>query len=312
MAARRKPYFPLQPPGTCCRLVAAGNTESTTMDLRLACADFTFPLLSHDHALDLVAMLGVEGVDIGLFPDRSHLQQKDFLDNPSQGARELVTKVRDRGLVLADIFHQSALDLKELSENHPDATERKKSREFFLRTLEFVQLCEAPHMTSLPGIEWESDPPGDSLKRASEEQAWRVEKASEAGVVYATEPHMWSVAPTPETIFELLEMTPGLTLTLDYTHYTARGVADAAIEPLWKHASHFHARCSAQDKLQTSLANNTIDWKGVVHAADQADYQGFFGLEYVVMDVEVVEDVDNLSETIRLRDLLEDLAGGKA
>ena len=30
------------------------------------------------------------------------------------------------------------------------------------------------------------------------------------------------------------------------------------------------------------------------------------------MDVEVVEDVDNLSETIRLRDLLKDLAGGKA
>ena len=26
------------------------------MKLRLACADFTFPLLSHDHSLDLIAM----------------------------------------------------------------------------------------------------------------------------------------------------------------------------------------------------------------------------------------------------------------
>ncbi len=37
------------------------------MTPRLACADFTFPLLPHDKSLDLIAMLGFEGVDIGLF-----------------------------------------------------------------------------------------------------------------------------------------------------------------------------------------------------------------------------------------------------
>lgn len=43
------------------------------MQLKLACADFSFPLLSHDGALDLIAMLGFDGVDIGLFEGRSHL-----------------------------------------------------------------------------------------------------------------------------------------------------------------------------------------------------------------------------------------------
>ncbi len=43
------------------------------MSLKLACADFTFPLLPHDKSLDLIAMLGFEGVDIGLFEGRSHL-----------------------------------------------------------------------------------------------------------------------------------------------------------------------------------------------------------------------------------------------
>ena len=37
------------------------------MKWKLACADFTFPLLRHDQSLDLIAMLGFEGVDIGLF-----------------------------------------------------------------------------------------------------------------------------------------------------------------------------------------------------------------------------------------------------
>ena len=44
------------------------------MKLRLACADFTFPILPHDQVLQLIAMLGIKGVDIGLFEDRSHLR----------------------------------------------------------------------------------------------------------------------------------------------------------------------------------------------------------------------------------------------
>ena len=35
------------------------------MKAKFACADFTFPLLSHAHALDLIANLGFQGVEIG-------------------------------------------------------------------------------------------------------------------------------------------------------------------------------------------------------------------------------------------------------
>ena len=41
------------------------------MEHKLACADFTFPLLPHDQALALIAMLEFDGVDIGLFEERS-------------------------------------------------------------------------------------------------------------------------------------------------------------------------------------------------------------------------------------------------
>ena len=33
--------------------------------LKLACADFTFPLLLHDGALELIGLLDFDGVDIG-------------------------------------------------------------------------------------------------------------------------------------------------------------------------------------------------------------------------------------------------------
>src|ERR1041385_8229426 len=58
-----------------CRKKSAKDSISKgeTMKLKLACADFAFPLLPHDRVLDLIAMLEFEGVDIGLFEGRSHL-----------------------------------------------------------------------------------------------------------------------------------------------------------------------------------------------------------------------------------------------
>ena len=58
------------------------------MKVKLACADFTFPLLSHQNALQLIAMLGFSGVDIGLFAGRSHLRpEKAVIDSPRFASR---------------------------------------------------------------------------------------------------------------------------------------------------------------------------------------------------------------------------------
>jgi sugar phosphate isomerase/epimerase len=97
---------------------------------------------------------------------------------------------------------------------------------------------------------------------------------------------------------------PDLTLTLDYTHFTRSGLPDSAAEPLIAHASHFHARGARKGRLQTSLQKNTIDYARVLRALRQADYKGYVGVEYVWVDWEHCNEVDNLSETIQLRDFL--------
>ena len=55
------------------------------MTFRLACADFTFPLLSHEQSLDVISMLGFDGVDIGLFEGRSHLHPSREFAAPGGG-----------------------------------------------------------------------------------------------------------------------------------------------------------------------------------------------------------------------------------
>jgi len=273
------------------------------MQLRLACADFTFPLLSHREVLKLIAMLGFEGIDIGLFEGRSHLQPSQVLGNLARSASELSSQVRDQGLEFADIFYQ-AKSFQDVAANHPEPDERRQGRDLFLRMLEFTLRCNARHMTGLPGVDWPDEAHDTSLQRCAEELTWRVEQATHVGVVYSVEAHLGSVVPTPEATQQLVALSPGLTLTLDYTHFTYQGYSDDACELLMPHASHYHARAARQARLQAPLKDNVIDFPRVLRAMERAHYPGFVGVEYVWIDWEHCNEVDNLSETILLRDQL--------
>ena len=281
------------------------------MNLRLASADFSFPLLSHRDALKLIAMLGFEGVDLGIFQDRSHVQPSHVLGRLPQAAAELSDLVEECGLKIADIFYQAS-EFPVVAANHPDEAERAKGRELFRRMLEFALRCNAAHMTSLPGVEWEGVPHDTSLKRSAEELAWRAEHAKQAGIIFSVEAHLGSVAPTPEEALKLVSLAPGLTLTVDYTHFTYLGISDDECEKLIPHASHFHARCAHRGTLQSLSTRNTIDYPRVLRAMEQTGYSGYVGVEYVWQDWINLKEVDNLSETIQLRDLLRANAPARA
>lgn len=274
------------------------------MTLRLACADFTFPLLPHDKVLQLIAMLDLQGVDVGLFEQRSHLWPScEFADLPG-AARRLKTQLDDLGLQAADIFLQMDPDFTAYAVNQPDAGRRAKARDWFVRTLEYANATGARHVTALPGVHFAEETHADSLARTVDELAWRVEQAQEAGIVFGVEAHVGSIAPDPASAAELIRCVPGLTLTLDYTHFTRAGIADAEIEPLVAHASHFHIRGARPGRLQASFAANTIDYGRVVEVAQSHNYPGWFGLEYVWQEWEHCNECDNVSETILYRDFL--------
>src|ERR1017187_1302403 len=220
----------------------------------LATADFTFPLLPHDQALNLISMLGFEGVDIGLFEGRSHLQPTTQFRNLRKNARALGRKLAERGLRPADIFLQ--------------------------------------------------EPRAASFGRCCEELAWRCEQARSRGITFAVEAHIGSLVPAPKDALRLLQATPGLTLTLDYTHFVRRGIGEAEVEPLIAYASHFHARGARKGRLQSSLKQNTIDYARILSVMKNLGYRGYIGIEYVWIDWEHCNEVDNLSEVILLRDFI--------
>jgi len=271
---------------------------------KLACADFTFPLLPHDKVLQLIGMLEFDGVDIGLFEERSHLWPSRQFEDVEKSAARLRAGLERHGLVAADVFLQMAPDFTPLAINHPEAERRARARDWFARTLDYAATVGAGHVTTLPGVFFPGRSQDDCWNRAVEELAWRVSRARDYRIAFAVEAHVGSIAPDPKSAASLIRQVPGLTLTLDYTHFTRLGINDAEVEPLVQFASHFHVRGACPGRLQAPLRQSTIDYRRVLEVMAQTAYSGWLGIEYVWTEWEHCNECDNLSETILFRDFL--------
>jgi sugar phosphate isomerase/epimerase len=270
------------------------------MKLKLSCADFSFPLLSHDAALQVTALLGLRGVDIGLFAGRSHLRPENELKAPQKNGAALGRRLKQHGLAAADIFLQVHENFADFALNHPEAARRKFARQQFLKTLDYAAAAGSDHITLLPGVIFKSELRKVSLARAAEELSWRVGQAAALDLTVAVEPHVGSIIDTPERALELAALVPGMGFTLDYAHFTRIGFPDSRIEPLTARATHFHARCARKDRLQCGLKENTINFARVLQALNRHRFNGWLALEYVWIDWEHCNEVDVLSETVQL------------
>jgi sugar phosphate isomerase/epimerase len=280
------------------------------LNVKLSACDFTFPKLEWEQTLRLGRDLGVQAMDISLFEGRSHLEPETVLASPAHWAARVTAAVQARELGISDVFGQAGRAAEENALNDPDGQVRQKAGQFFYRILEFAARCNCSHLTLLPGVRFEGEAYEDSLKRSSEQLTWRAEAARKMGITLGVEPHIGSIASTPESARRLLDMTPGLTLTLDYCHFAFQGIPDDQVEPLLGSASHFHARGACKGKLQAAINQNTVDYPRVLRAMRRCGYTGFIALEYVWIEWMRCNEVDNLSETILLRDLLRASASG--
>jgi sugar phosphate isomerase/epimerase len=282
------------------------------MKLKLSCTDFSFPLLPHQAALKLISLLGLRGVDIGLFAGRSHLRPETELRAPIKNGERLRRQLARHGLSAADVFLQVHENFTDFALNHPASSRRKFARSQFSRTLDYAAAAGSKYITLLPGVMFRNESRVKSLGRAADELSWRVERAARTKLTVGIEPHVGSITDTPARALELAAMAPGLGFTLDYAHFTRVGFSDARIEPLAARATHFHARCARKGRLQCSFKENTIDFGRALKALNRHRFKGWLALEFVWIDWEHCNEVDVLSETIQLRDVLFAAAKGIA
>ena len=108
-----------------------------------------------------------------------------------------------------------------------------------------------------------------------------VAAGADGGLAVSIEPHLDSVTDTPERTLRMLAAVPGLTLTLDYSHFVHAGFRQPEYEALDPHARHMHVRQAAPGRLAAPVAEGTIDYRRALGHLRDIGYQGAFTTEYV-------------------------------
>lgn len=271
--------------------------------MKLSCADFTFPLLPHADVVALIKLLGLQGVDLGIFAGRSHWTPERVLADIPDAVKQIRSSLDRHGLTPADVFLQTGPEPSVHAANDPDAAVREKNRQTFRGILDFTVRLGAKHLTGLPGVWHTGIEKAKDWKVAIEEAIWRRTEAAQAGIEYAVEPHVGSLTSDPESALRFVRESE-TTLTLDYGHFVYQGRSPAEADILLPHASHFHARGGASGKLQSTIKENIIPFPAIRDALQRRNYPGWICLEYVWVDWEGCNRTDNVAETILLRDLL--------
>ncbi len=272
--------------------------------IKLACPDFTWPLMPHTTALDLIRSLDFEAVVLGLFGNRSHIRPEVVREDVPKWAGILGERTGRAGLEVADLFVQAWTDVETMAVNNPDAKQRADGDAFFLDMLELARRLNSPGITTLPGVRFGDESWDASIRRSAEGLKWRVDQAAKHDILVSIEPHLGSNVDTPDKVAQLVELAPGLKLSLDYPQFTCAGFSDSEVEPLLVHNRQLHCRGGAVGMMQASFRDNTIDYRHIVERLKEMDFSGYVSIEYVWMDWLDCNRTDNISETIQFRDLV--------
>ncbi len=278
--------------------------------MKLGCADFTWPLMTHTDVVRHIAMLGFDGMDLGLMEGRTQIQPGMVRQDVALWSGVVGERLGAAGLEAADVFFVPSFNLTDLAANHPDPAERDGGHESFLDILEFTRRIGAPGMTMNGGIPIEGQSTSDSLRLSAEELTRRVEAAAAQDIEVRVEASVNSNTPTPEMALDLVDAVPGLKLTIDYCHFVYQDIPESEVHPLLEHAAHFQCRGAAPGRMQVNFQENTIDYRGVLERLIAQGYDAYFSIEYVWIDFWDCNRTENTMETIQFRDFVKAVLAG--
>src|SRR5262249_51794889 len=144
----------------------------------------------------------------------------------------------------------------------------------------FAVALEAPGITLSPGLAHPAEDV-EAYDRTVAALREMVNGAKQARLRVSIEPHMDSMAQTPEIALKLVKDVPDLSLTLDWAQMICQDIAHDDILELVPHARHIQIRQAARAQLQTPFDRGRIDVKRVVKDVLKAGYEGLMCVEYM-------------------------------
>jgi len=270
------------------------------------CVTFSFSALPFERAVKLIALLELERVDVDCYMSSRHVPASEVAADPHAAASRIRRATEDAGVGVSQLFFTFGLQFADRAANSPDAAVQHENERITRAMATCARDCGAHGLTTLPGVMWPELGPERSLELAARALRPLVDIAGDAGLPLQVEPHLDSVADTPERARALIEQTPGLRLTLDYSHFLARGDGPDDVHPLLPFAGHFHARHAARGYLQTRARDSELDFGDIYRRLRACGYRGDICLEPTpgggwggAQPVDVVSEVVQLHEVFR-------------
>lgn len=269
----------------------------------LACHTWAFNDLTLQEALGTIARLGFRRVDIGSGPN---LNAPKAAAEPRQVALEIKRDLEAFNLTVSDLY------LLHPRISLADEDKRQKEIELFRQLLPFAVELGAPGITLSPGLAHPSDD-REAQDRTVAALREMVKAGKEAGLRISIEPHMDSMAQTPDAALAMVKDVPGLEITLDWSHMLCQDIKHDAVLPLLEHTRHVQLRQAAKGKLQTPYDKGKLDVVKVVAALKAVNYEGVVTVEYMnTPGWHGMVSVNTIRESARLRDDLKAARDAKA
>jgi sugar phosphate isomerase/epimerase len=274
---------------------------------KLAGAAWSFVGTDLVESANIWRALEIESMDLLAIPGASVDAQE--IDRDPQGQAR---RFKEPGMNLSNLLYIFGADFADRAINSSDASVRARNTDTLKNVLECCNAADIPSLLILPGVDQPDMSHDDALALSAEVITEMTSVATEASVLLIFEPHVESILESPSETLGFLQQHPDLKIALDYAHFIAQGYGCSDVDPLVPYTGHFHLRQGANKQLQARWEEGEIDFVEVVGNLQEAGYDGYLTLEYEHepgwMDM---DKVDVMTETIKMRNTVKPLLGGK-
>ena len=204
--------------------------------MKLGYSTWGMPKLSIDIAVERIASLGYDGLEISVLP--AWTTSIDTLDAAER--KRILKLVNDKGLTISAISGHASLLESDPAENAKNLQRLKDAIDL---AVEWEQNGRIPYVNTLSGgrtADWEAQ-----HAIFAERLLPAAEYAAAKGVTLAMEPHVDGLVDMPERMVTILKMVnaPALKVNFDISHFDIMGMpTEESVEILAPYTVHTHVK----------------------------------------------------------------------
>jgi sugar phosphate isomerase/epimerase len=219
----------------------------------VACSTLCFGKYSLEDALRIIGDLRFSKVDLAIHEEGHHLKPSQVAADVQHTAQMLKT-ICPLGLAAYHVRIRAA--------DHSD------------QLLQLRAVCRLARLTAVPVICVPAPPAAEDPVRAGQQLAELVKVANAEGVILTIETHMGTQAETPEGAIALCQQTPGLSLTLDPSHFLVGAARGQSFDAVLPYVNHVRLRDTGAGphEFQVRVGQGQVDYGRIINLLERQHY----------------------------------------